>query len=67
MTQSGISVVAVGGLVALLGFWGYCLVDFVRTPEYQMRTYSRATWVLLLVFTSVFGGALWLMKGRPRR
>ena len=48
-------------------FWVYCLVDFTRTPEIDMRTYSRGVWLLLIVFTGVVGGALWLVYGRPAR
>lgn len=52
--------------LALLGFYGYCLYDFSRTPERDVRLYDRTTWVFLLLLTNVFGGALWLMRGSPR-
>lgn len=51
----------------LLAYWAYCLYDFSRTDEADMRTYSRGVWLLLLVFTNVVGGTLWLVYGRPPR
>jgi hypothetical protein len=54
-------------MLALVILWAYCLRDFVRTPEAQMRTFPRSTWVLLLVFGNVFGGVMWLTMGRPPR
>ena len=30
-----------------------------------MRTYTRQVWVLLLDFTNVFGGMLWIVAGHP--
>jgi hypothetical protein len=30
-----------------------------------MRTYTKQVWVLLLVFTNIFGGMLWMVVGRP--
>ena len=58
---------AVGVVVAALGFWVYCLVDFSRTNEYEMRTFSKPVWLMLLVFTNIFGGLMWLYYGRPLR
>lgn len=51
--------------VAASGFWVYCLVDFSRTDERDMRTFSRPVWLVLLVFGSVVGGLMWLFAGRP--
>ena len=55
-----------GLALAALAAWGYCLVDLARTDESQVRTFSKLVWVLLLVFTSLFGAMLWLFAGRPR-
>jgi hypothetical protein len=49
----------------VLALWGYCLYDFAHTDEAEMRTYSKQVWVLLLVFTNVFGGMLRMVSGRP--
>ncbi len=53
-------------LVVLL-FWGYCIVDFMRTDDRDVQLFSRPVWALLLVFTSLFGALLWYFQGRPRR
>lgn len=58
---------AVGLVLAALSLWGYCLVDFTRTDEYEMRTFSKPVWMMLLVFTNIFGGLMWLFYGRPLR
>ena len=50
---------------ALLVFYAYCLADFSRTPEREMRRFDRRGWVLILVFANVAGGLLWLCVGRP--
>lgn len=54
-------------MAVLLGFWAYCLVDFARTDERDLREFSRPVWLAILVFGSVVGGAFWLMAGRPHR
>ena len=48
-----------------LALYGYCLYDFAHTDEAEMRTYNKQVWVLLLVFTNVVGGMLWMVAGRP--
>jgi hypothetical protein len=53
-------------LVIVVGFWAYCLRDFARTDEREMRTFSRPVWLVLLVFGSVLGGMMWLRVGRPQ-
>jgi len=54
-------------VLAAIGFWGYCLVDFTRTDELEMRLFSKPVWVILLVFTSLLGSLLWFFAGRPQR
>ncbi|MEP7035697.1 MAG: PLDc N-terminal domain-containing protein [Actinomycetota bacterium] len=54
-------------VLAAIGFWGFALFDLTRTDELVMRTFSKPVWVLLLVFTSVFGSLLWMFAGRPQR
>jgi hypothetical protein len=51
----------------LLAFWAYCLVDFARTDERDMRGFTRPVWLAVLVIGSVAGGLLWLLAGRPQR
>ncbi len=62
--------VALGNSLAVLaaiGFWGYCLIDFARTDQLEMRTFSKPVWVVLLVFTNLLGSLLWVFAGRPQR
>lgn len=59
--------IAALGLLALVAVYAYCLADFARTPEWEMRTFDRQTWILLLIFTNVVGGLMWLRLGRPPR
>jgi hypothetical protein len=53
--------------LALLAFYAYCLADFSRTPEWEMRTFDKRTWIGLLILTNVAGGVMWLGIGRPTR
>ena len=52
-------------LMPVLVFYVYCLVDFSRTPEREMRTFTRPAWVVLLIFGNLVGALLWLSMGRP--
>lgn len=52
--------------LAAIAFWAYCLYDFARTPEREVRTYPRQVWLVLLAFLNVFGGLMWLYLGRPQ-
>jgi hypothetical protein len=51
--------------LTVLAVYGFCLYDFAHTDEAEMRTYNKQVWVLLLVFTNIFGGMLWMVVGRP--
>ena len=55
-----------GALIALAaaGFWGYCLFDLTRTDEWEVRTFSKPAWVVLLVFTNLLGALMWFALGR---
>jgi hypothetical protein len=53
-------------VLTMLAFYVYCLYDFARTDESEMRTFPRQVWLALLVFTNVFGGLMWLYLGRPQ-
>ncbi len=54
--------VTMGALI----FWAYCVVDFARTDERQLRTFPRPVWIVILLLGSVAGAMLWLVAGRPR-
>ena len=53
--------------LVLLVLYAYCLADFSRTPQWEMRTFDRRTWIGLLILTNVAGGLMWLRLGRPTR
>lgn len=53
-------------LVPCLSIWVYSVVDFSRTDERDMRTFSRDVWMVVLVLGSVVGGIAWLIGGRPQ-
>ena len=48
-----------------LGFWAYCIVDFMQTPTGKIRSLSQPVWLFILVFGSVVGGLAWWSLGRP--
>lgn len=52
-------------ILAVLGFWGYCVYDFSRTDERDMQLYSRQVWILWLTLGNLLGALLWYFQGRP--
>ena len=54
------------GYAALI-LWGYCLFDFTRANDREIRTFTKPTWLVLLVFGNVLGGLMWIFLGRPQR
>ena len=62
-----VNTVSVGGVLVALAFWGYCLVDFTRTDEYEIRMFSKPVWIMLLIFMNIFGGLMWMYYGTPLR
>jgi hypothetical protein len=62
-----VSLIPLAVLVAALSFWAYALIDFTRTGEEEIRTFSRPVWLVILVFGSCFGALGWMIAGRPQR
>lgn len=52
-------------VIAAMCLWVWCLVDFLRTDEREIRAYLRNTWIILLAFCSVLGALMWAAVGRP--
>src|SRR5260370_35036663 len=50
-----------------VGFVVPCLIDVAVTPPGELRSLTKPTWVLLIVFFSAFGAIAWLAAGRPDR
>jgi hypothetical protein len=61
------AIVVVAVLLPVIAFWGYCLLDFTRTDESDLRMFSRPVWLLILLFTSIFGSLIWWYYGRAQR
>ena len=52
----------------LFAVWIYALVDAITVPDDSMyRAGNKLIWVIVIVFTSVVGAALYLVIGRPVR
>src|SRR5258707_7062008 len=54
------------GLVTV-GFVVPCLIHVAVTPPRDLRSLTKPTWVLLIVFFSAFGAIASLAAGRPDR
>jgi Phospholipase_D-nuclease N-terminal len=42
-----------------------CLLDVARTPRYQVRTLTKASWLIVVIVFWLFGSVAWLLLGRP--
>lgn len=49
-----------------IGFWVYAVIDCVITDARRMRGIPKPAWVLVTIFLSVIGGALWFIIGKDR-
>src|ERR1700685_873056 len=56
-----------GVLFVLLtvGFWAYCLIDAIMTPQEELRSLTTMKWALLITVLPVIGAIAWLLAGRP--
>ena len=56
-----------GVLVVLfaVGFWAYCLIDAIMTPQDELRSLTTTRWALLITVLPVVGAIAWLLAGRP--
>ncbi|WP_123809721.1 hypothetical protein [Micromonospora globispora] len=64
-----VAVVTVVALMALL-VWidARCLADLARTPDADLRYFTRNTWALIIVMSFPIGPMLYLLYARdPRR
>jgi hypothetical protein len=42
----------------------YFIIDVVRTPKSQARTFPKWLWLMLVIILPLLGGLLWLLLGR---
>jgi hypothetical protein len=57
-----------GGLglgIIFFAVWVYCLLEVIMTDESRIRNLSKATWVMIVLFTFEVGAVAWLVAGRP--
>jgi hypothetical protein len=54
--------------VGILGtaLWIYCLFDVIMTDESRIRNLPKATWIFVVLITSLVGAVAWLVAGRPQ-
>nr|WP_272955477.1 PLDc N-terminal domain-containing protein [Pedococcus badiiscoriae] len=45
--------------------WIYCLFDVIMTDESRIRNLPKATWIVIVLLTSIVGAVAWLVAGRP--
>jgi phospholipase D-like protein len=50
-----------------IGLLVYALVECLQSPGSDVRTFRKATWILLIVLVPVVGAVAWLLAGRPHR
>lgn len=49
-----------------IGFWVYAVVDCSLTDARRARGIPKAAWVVVILFLSIVGGALWFIVGKDR-
>ena len=45
----------------------YCIIDVVRTPRGEARTFPKWLWLILVILVPLIGSLLWLALGRVWR
>jgi hypothetical protein len=48
-----------------VGFWAYCLIDAIMTPQDELRSLTTMSWALLITVLPIVGAIAWLLAGRP--
>jgi|ERR1022692_500400 hypothetical protein len=48
-----------------VGFWAYCLIDAIMTPQDELRSLTTMRWALLITVLPIAGAIAWLLAGRP--
>ena len=54
------------GLLVVIAFWVFTIVDCAIQPSYRHRGVSKPVWLLIVVLLPVLGGILWFVVGRVR-
>jgi hypothetical protein len=53
--------------LATLGLWLFCVVEVIQSPESDVRSLPKFTWLLIVLFFPLVGSVAWLVAGRPGR
>ena len=53
-------------ILLTVGFVLPCMLDVTTTPDSELTTFSKGTWLLIVGAFWVFGAVAWLAVGRPR-
>lgn len=56
--------VVVATVVAVVRFVQYCLQDLAKTPDYQLRVFTRQGWTALIILWIPLGGLAYLSFGK---
>ncbi len=49
-----------------VGFWVYAVIDCIITDARRARGISKPAWIVVTIFLSIIGGALWFAIGKDR-
>ena len=52
-------------VLLMVGFWAYCLIDAIMTPQDEIRSLTTMRWAFLITVLPVIGAIAWLLAGRP--
>ncbi len=56
----------VAGVLLVLAFYIWFIVDVLRTPRTTVRNLPKLVWFLIVLLIPILGGVLWFITGRPR-
>ena len=57
--------VALAAVLFLIGFWVWMLIDCLKNEPSEGN--DKIVWLLVIVFTKIFGAAIYYFVRRPRR
>ena len=56
----------IAAVALAIGFWVYAVVDCALTDARRARGVPKSAWMLVTIFLSGLGGALWFVIGKDR-
>lgn len=61
-----IAVAVVAAIVLVVRFEIVCLKDIARTPDSELRYFTRLGWIAICILSIPIGGMIYLMYGKRR-